>query len=152
MGRPINPRYFGLGEGKISVMFHNGTDVVAGYVVKQLGTRTFLVSDGTNQKTCVLARTTGEATALTGNLCTIEIETSGGTKYVDRLYMTKAVTTEGISFNWQQDEISSGEGKVKRVVPEDIGLPNSPEGFALLTDDLGNFVVDSNDDYIIGGL
>lgn len=44
MGRPINKRYFGADSGNdIKVQFHNGTTSVPGYIVKQKGSKRFVV-------------------------------------------------------------------------------------------------------------
>jgi hypothetical protein len=46
MGRPLNKRLFGANaSNNIKVQFHNGTDSVKGYIVKQLGTKKFLCKD-----------------------------------------------------------------------------------------------------------
>ena len=46
MGRPLNKRYFGADLGNnIKVHFHNGTDIVSGYIVKQVGSERFICSD-----------------------------------------------------------------------------------------------------------
>ena len=48
MGRPVNKRYFGEGSGnQIKVKFKTGGTEYDGYVVKQLGSKKFKVSDGT---------------------------------------------------------------------------------------------------------
>lgn len=48
MGRPVNSRYFGSGSGnQIKVRFKTGGTEYDGYVVKQLGSKKFKVSDGT---------------------------------------------------------------------------------------------------------
>jgi len=46
MGRPINKRFFGeptAGGNEIKVDFHNGTAVVEGSIIKQLGSKKFSV-------------------------------------------------------------------------------------------------------------
>ena len=57
MGRPLNKRFFGVGTAagnEIKVQFHNGTGSVKGYIVKQTGSKRFVCSDGTVEKTCYL--------------------------------------------------------------------------------------------------
>ena len=42
MGRPLNKRFFGAptaAGNEIKVQFHNGTESVNGYIVKQLGSQ-----------------------------------------------------------------------------------------------------------------
>ena len=64
MGRPLNKRFFGVeGTGptagglEIKVNFHNGTAVKEGYIVKQKGSKRFVVEEiGTGGTfTCTLA-------------------------------------------------------------------------------------------------
>ena len=70
MGRPLNKRYFGeptAGGNEIKVDFHNGTAVVEGHIVKQKGSKKFVVAEigaSDTEYTCTL--TTGKLmTALT---------------------------------------------------------------------------------------
>ena len=59
MGRPLNKKYFGTptaGGQEIKVNFHNGTAVKEGYIVKQKGSKKFVVEEiGTaGEFTCTL--------------------------------------------------------------------------------------------------
>jgi hypothetical protein len=65
---PLHPRNFGSDATKISIRFYNGTSLVDGYIVKQLGTRRFIVSDGTITKTVSLARNSNDARLLSRDL------------------------------------------------------------------------------------
>lgn len=64
MGRPLNKRYFGeptAGGNEIKVDFHNGTSVVEGHIVKQKGSKKFVVAEigaDDTEYTCTL--TTGK--------------------------------------------------------------------------------------------
>ena len=78
MGRPINKRYFGpatAGGNEIKVDFYNGSSVVEGYIVKQLGSKKFRVAAiGTPGTTYDRFLTTGKlATALTGTEMAITV-------------------------------------------------------------------------------
>jgi len=57
---PINSRNFGSGSGKMLVRFDDGNSVVDGYIVKQLGTDRFRVTDGSTTVDCRLAQTSLE--------------------------------------------------------------------------------------------
>jgi hypothetical protein len=59
---PINNRHFGI-HG-LAVQYYNGTSVVPGYIVRQTGTKRFVVTDGSHPATVLLAPTTAIATAL----------------------------------------------------------------------------------------
>ena len=57
MGRPLNKKYFGppTTAGKeIKVRFFDGTNDKIGWIIKQLGTKKFRVTDGTTIKDCKL--------------------------------------------------------------------------------------------------
>lgn len=57
MGRPINKRFFGSSatEGDIRVRFKTGGTEYNGYIVKQKGSKKFVVTDGgSNTATCTL--------------------------------------------------------------------------------------------------
>jgi len=64
MGRPLNKRYFGeptAGGNEIKVDFHNGTAVVEGHIVRQKGSKKFVVAEigaSDTEYTCTL--TTGK--------------------------------------------------------------------------------------------
>jgi len=72
MGRPLNKRFFGTptdAGNEIKVQFHNGTGSVNGWIVKQLGSKKFRVTDGTVTKDAILTdKAAGalDATAVTG--------------------------------------------------------------------------------------
>lgn len=57
MGRPINKRFFGTSasEGDIRVRFKTGGTEYNGYIVRQKGSKKFVVTDGgSNTATCTL--------------------------------------------------------------------------------------------------
>jgi hypothetical protein len=64
MGRPLNKRYFGeptAGGNEIKVDFHNGTSVVEGHIVKQKGSKKFVVAEiGANDTEYTCTLTTGK--------------------------------------------------------------------------------------------
>jgi len=67
MGRPLNKRYFGeptAGGNEIKCDFHNGTAVVEGHIVRQKGSKKFIVAEigaDDTEYTCYL--TTGKLTS-----------------------------------------------------------------------------------------
>lgn len=125
---PINNKNFGPGAGKLSVKFYDGSAVVTGYIVKQMGTATFRVAkaDGSGMKVCRLAKTTSEITALTAgtgddsakrdNLCTVEIAAFGGaTENVRSIQMNSVVTVQGSKLAWGETADAAGEGDIGGV-------------------------------------
>ncbi len=98
MGRPIKKSNFG--STGIKVSFHNGTSVVTGYVVKQLGSRRFRVTDGTTTMVCSLAATLSAAQILTKGFCTIQVVSGQTTSYVKTLNSRHAITVTGERAIW----------------------------------------------------
>jgi len=121
---PINKKFFGT-EG-IAVKFFNGTATVSGYIVKQLGTDRFVVSDGVHTVTAYLVDTYALATSLgessivappDGNTTsgayqmTIPVPFSSPTGYVRHIYDTQidvfnssnVLTRESWSLNTASD-------------------------------------------------
>ena len=97
MGRPINKRFFG--EDGIDVVYHNGTSAVAGTIVKQTGSKTFICTDGTTPKECTLVWD-GVANAV-GEM---SIAVSGGT-FVKKIAGRVLVDGAGDRFTWDIDDV-----------------------------------------------
>lgn len=145
MARPLKETYFGTGDEAISVRFHNGTEVVNGHIVKQIGSRRFRVSDGVVEKDCVLADTTEVAEALTDLFCTLTVETQTGDEFVKRILGNKVVTTEGQVIIWPEHVVDVGRGKVLRI--GEVEEEPDPDPFT------GEVLIDfKNGVYMIGGV
>lgn len=116
---PVSKVHFGAAEGQIAVKFHNGTSAVTGYIVKQIGSKRYVVSaDGATNYTCTLASTTAAATTLEAGKMTIEITPHGGgaVQHVKNLSAFIAFTTEGNRLSWKLiDTTKAGEGKLAIV-------------------------------------
>jgi hypothetical protein len=67
MGRPLNKRYFGeptAGGNEIKCDFHNGTAVVEGHIVRQKGSKKFVVAEiGASDTEYACTLTTGKLTS-----------------------------------------------------------------------------------------
>jgi hypothetical protein len=105
---PINNKNFGA--GKVKVYFYDGAALTSGYVVKQIGTKRYVVSNGTVTKTVSLAPTADLAKRLDGttavgtvseitDLCTMRVTVASVVKYVFKLTSVAAVT-DGGTFAW----------------------------------------------------
>jgi hypothetical protein len=86
MGRPLNKRYFGeptAGGNEIKVNFHDGSSVVEGHIVKQKGSKRFVVAPlgaSDTEYTCVL--TTGKLpAALAAGEMAISVKGDDGETY-----------------------------------------------------------------------
>ncbi len=116
---PVSKVHFGAAEGQIAVKFHNGTAAVTGYIVKQIGSKRYVVSaDGETNYTCTLASTTAAATTLEAGKMTIEIapHSGGAVQHVKNLSAFIAFTTEGNRLSWKLvDTAKAGEGKLAIV-------------------------------------
>jgi hypothetical protein len=78
MGRPINKRFFGTStdQGDIRVRFKASGTEYDGYIVKQKGSKKFVVTDGTVTATCTL--TNKNDLALSDNEMTIKATLDSG--------------------------------------------------------------------------
>jgi len=105
MGRPLNSRNFGPGAGKIVITFHDGDNVVDGYIVKQTGTRRYQVTaDGVNIKEVTLAETVEQAENLVEGSATIAVQDGeGNVSYVTTLQSVTARTASGETVTWSDD-------------------------------------------------
>ena len=81
MGRPLNKRYFGeptAGGNEIKVRFRaTGQAEANGWIVKQLGSKKFRCTDGTNTEDCTLADKSQGTLAVAD--MTITVKDDGGT-------------------------------------------------------------------------
>lgn len=100
MGRPLNKKYFGVNtNNNIKVQFHNGTASVAGYIVKQKGSKTFVCSDAAgNKATCRLVDKA--SAALAAGEMTISVKLDDTT--VDQVTKITAhkLTVGGVVLPW----------------------------------------------------
>lgn len=136
MGRPINKRFFGeptAGGNEIKVDFHNGTAVVEGHIVKQLGSKKFRVAEiGASDTEYDRFLTTGKlASALTGTEMAITVKGSDNETYqVSKIAGRKATiiapdgtgsnALDGTSVAWNFDASpSSGEVQVEEAGDDD---------------------------------
>lgn len=87
MGRPLNKRYFGeptVGGNEIKVNFHNNAAVVEGHIVKQKGSKRFVVAPlgaSDTQFTCTLQWTALPA-AMTAGQMSIAFKMDDGETYL----------------------------------------------------------------------
>jgi hypothetical protein len=114
MGRPLNKRFFGtptnLGA-EIKVQFHNGAGSVNGWIVKQLGSKKFRCTDGTETKDCFLVdKLTGAIAA--GEMSITVKDDAGAAKQVIKIAGRKVTLDTGESIAWNMSE-SAADGAVE---------------------------------------
>ena len=103
MGRPINKRFFGeptAGGNEIKVRFRaTGQAEANGWIVKQLGSKKFRCTDGTNTEDCTLADVSQGSLAV-GDM-TITVKDDGGTaRQVTKIAGRKVTLDTGASIAW----------------------------------------------------
>ena len=101
MGRPLNKRYFGeptATGNEIKVQFHNGTSSVPGWIVKQTGSKRFLCSDGTVEKTCYLVDKA--AGAIAAGEMSLTVDDNGAPKQVVKIAGRKVTLDTGTTQAW----------------------------------------------------
>ena len=102
MGRPLNKRFFGTptnAGNEIKVQFHNGAASVNGWIVKQLGSKKFRCTDGTETKVCTLVdRLTGAIAA--GEMSITVKDDAGNAKQVIKIAGRKVTLDTGESIAW----------------------------------------------------
>lgn len=119
---PINNTNFGAKAGKLAVKFYDGSSVKTGWVLAQVGTARYKVTDGTTTKIITLAQTTTQVTALTAGtgpdaamratLGVIEITPHGGSvEQVKKLTSKQAITVQGSFVTWALGVASDAAGK-----------------------------------------
>ena len=102
MGRPLNKRFFGTptnAGNEIKVQFHNGAASVNGWIVKQLGSKKFRCTDGTETKDCTLVdELTGAIAA--GEMTITVKDDAGAAKQVIKIAGRKVTLDTGESIAW----------------------------------------------------
>jgi hypothetical protein len=127
MGRPLNKRYFGTptaGGNEIKVQFHNGTASVNGWIVKQLGSKKFRCTDGTETEDCVLVDKASAAVAA-GEM-TITVKDDGGTaRQVTKIAGRKVTLDTGASIAWNMSDSTSDGAVEMEEAGDDDSLTNA---------------------------
>ena len=129
MGRPLNKRYFGeptAAGNEIKVQFHNGTASVAGWIVKQKGSKRFVCTDGTATATCTLVD--AASAALTAGQMTITVQDDTGTAaQVVKIAGRKVTLDTGASIAWDFSD-STTDGRVEiEEAGDDSALTNADD-------------------------
>ena len=127
MGRPLNKRYFGTptaGGNEIKVQFHNGTASANGWIVKQLGSKKFRCTDGTNTEDCVLVDKASAAIAA-GEM-TITVKDEGGTaRQVTKIAGRKVTLDTGASIAWNMSDSTTDGAVEMEEAGDDDSLTNA---------------------------
>lgn len=110
MGRPLDKIYFGEPTGnfdKLTIKFWNGSSVVTGWIVEQVATGEYIVTDGTDtdrvELQAALPTTAGEGA--------IEVTVfGGGTEFARNVLAHRVKTFEDGNYVWSL-EAAGEEGE-----------------------------------------
>lgn len=111
MGRPLNKRYFGPptdGGDEIRVQFHNNTSSVAGWIVKQTGSKRFVCSDGTVDAECYLVDKADGALAA-GEMTITVLDDTGTARQVTKISGRKVTADNNQMYPWVFTESNSDD-------------------------------------------
>ena len=123
MGRPLNKRFFGeptAGGNEIKVRFRaTGQAEANGWIVKQLGSKKFRCTDGTNTEDCTLADVSQGALAV-GDM-TITVKDDGGTaRQVTKIAGRKVTLDTGATIAWNfSDATDDGAVEMEEAGDDD---------------------------------
>lgn len=101
MGRPLNKRLFGVdANNNIKVQFNNGSGSLAGYIVKQTGSKRFKVSNAGGTETGVCYLVDKASAALAEGEMSMSVKLDNTT--VDQVTKITAhrITAGGVSYPW----------------------------------------------------
>lgn len=113
MGRPLNKRNFSAdANDNIKVQFHNGSSSVAGYIVKQKGSKKFVVKAYNNatEFTCQLVDK-ASASLVAGEM-SITVKLDDTTVEQVTKISAHRITASGVSYPWNYST-STSDGAVE---------------------------------------
>ena len=125
MGRPLNKRFFGTptADGnEIKVKFFN-TAPEDGWIVKQLGSKKFRCTNGTDIKDCFLVDKAA-ADLLAGEMSIVVKDDDGDVSRVVKITARKVTLSDGTSTPWNFSD-SDADGAVEM---EEAGTANDFTG------------------------
>lgn len=113
---PISSKFFGNTANSIGVDFHNGTSVVGGYIVKQLGSRKFKVThDGSTMYDRKLAQVNNPPQAGEMTIAVFPFANgvvSGTAEHVKNITSVRVDTIEGHHYTWELTATKAGQAQI----------------------------------------
>jgi hypothetical protein len=105
MGRPINNKHFGnaAGKFKVKMTLADGSIDTGAYVIKQIGSHRYRVSNGIETRNLYLAQTSAKAVSLGDESMTILVQPYGGgaTEHAREIRGYLVYTCEGNVYQWR---------------------------------------------------
>jgi hypothetical protein len=123
MGRPLNKRYFGppeAGNDEIKVQFHDGSNSVAGWIVKQTGSKRFVCSDGSTETECVLVDKDSGSLAAGEMTLTLKLDDTTVVRAV-KISARKITANDGEMYPWNfSTSTTDGAAQVEEAGDDEI--------------------------------
>jgi hypothetical protein len=118
-----------FGTHGVLVRYYNGTSLTTGYIVKQIGTTRYNVTDGTNPKTVTLAQTATQLSALGSGaptLCTILVNSAisnvaHGATFAATYALDSTTTVNSGGFGYSVNDILAITGGVRATGTITVG-------------------------------
>lgn len=124
-GRPLPQSYFGATGAR--VRFHDGSSVVNGYIVRQLGTYQFIVTtDGITTYVARLAQDAATARVPTAGFFAIDVNTPAGVSFAKSITKNRITTTAGDVYLWSLGAASAADAKVNLTGDSALSVPAAP--------------------------
>jgi hypothetical protein len=138
MGRPLNKRNFGFGEGnQIKVRAKIGTNAEGdGYIVKQKGSKRYIVTVGANSGICKLVNKTS-GTLLANEMIVNAINDAGALVQATKLYNRVAIVgAQNTKKRWTYDaDLSDGAIQLLDVEGPLLAFSTNPQSLTVDLDD-----------------
>ena len=111
MGRPVNKRFFGatgLAEANVPIRFHDGSNLIEGYILSQRGTNKFNCSNDGDTITQVSRLTIdGSVPNAEGECQLIGIAAGGNPVAIKKLFNRTAVDYNNNRYTWEAQDDST---------------------------------------------
>lgn len=131
MGRPINKRYFGppTADGsEIKVRFYDTANTAEknGWIVKQLGSKKFRVTDGVVTEDCFLSA--NDETALVAGNMTISVkDDAGNINQITKITGRVCTLETGVRIPWNFSDADDDDAVEIEEAGDDASLTNADD-------------------------
>jgi hypothetical protein len=120
MGKILHPEiYFGPERGKLRIYYHNGAEIVPGYIVAQTGAIRYIVSDinSAAQQEVVLVQWMHGVEDMTAGYAFLKIILwDNSVEHVSKLLGATCFTAEQNNYGWSLDHTDQvGTGQIETI-------------------------------------
>jgi hypothetical protein len=109
MGRPVNSKHFGVTGGaspNIPIRFHDGSNLIEGYIVSQRGTNKFNCSNDGGTITRICRLTSDGSAPNANNECQL-IGIADNAVAIKKLFNRTAVDYDNNRYTWETEDDST---------------------------------------------